>query len=161
MVQVNSLQAKSIAAVYKPPQLPDHLFNIFNLKPVVGIPTDEEVKLIHSAMRAAENTPHLPALFNPALSTDLANHLFEVQMARYKSKYHFPIFSVGFLLWSLTCNSLGIDNTTGHHVHAARTTTAYEDLAGARHHCSVRRPNQVGTSCVSVRGRNGQRPFHV
>ncbi|KAF8600144.1 hypothetical protein BDV93DRAFT_286225 [Ceratobasidium sp. AG-I] len=82
-----------MAAVYTPPELPTYLSNTFTLKPVIGVPTDEEVKLIHSVIRAVENASHVPALFNPALSADLAHHLFEVQMARYKSKYTFPIFS--------------------------------------------------------------------
>ncbi|KAF8600140.1 hypothetical protein BDV93DRAFT_525562, partial [Ceratobasidium sp. AG-I] len=82
-----------MAPTYPPPELPTYLSNTFHLKPVVGIPNDDEVKLIHSVIRAVENASHIPALCNPPLSMDLAHHLFEVQMARYKSKYTFPIFS--------------------------------------------------------------------
>ncbi|KAF8598003.1 hypothetical protein BDV93DRAFT_512903 [Ceratobasidium sp. AG-I] len=80
MVQVNSPRANAMSAIYTPPELPTYLAGAFDLKAIAGIPTDEEVKLIHSVIRAVENTSH-------------AHHLFEVQMARYKSKYSFPMIS--------------------------------------------------------------------
>ena len=85
--------------IYEPPSLPDYLKNIFDLKPVVGIPSDEEVKGIHAVIRAAYNVSHgelyrkyhsacdmllmariVPGMFDSVLSMQLAQHLFEVQM---------------------------------------------------------------------------------
>ncbi|KAF8597992.1 hypothetical protein BDV93DRAFT_547648 [Ceratobasidium sp. AG-I] len=67
-----------MAAVYTPPRLPGYLANAFDLKPVIGTPTDEEFMVLIDT-----NGKQVPTLFNPILSTELANHLFEVQMARY------------------------------------------------------------------------------
>lgn len=58
MVRVSSIQKSAMSDVYTPPKLPPYLANAFNMKPVVGIPTDDEVKLIHAVIRAAENASH-------------------------------------------------------------------------------------------------------
>lgn len=42
-------------AVYLPPKLPAYLMGAFDLKPVLGTPSNDEVKLIHAAIRAVEN----------------------------------------------------------------------------------------------------------
>ncbi|KAF8597996.1 hypothetical protein BDV93DRAFT_547649 [Ceratobasidium sp. AG-I] len=80
MVQVSPPQTNAMAAIYTPPQLPAYLASAFDLKPITGIPTNEEVKLIHSVIRVVENTSH-----NYGLTS-----CFE---ARYKSQYSFSVFS--------------------------------------------------------------------
>ena len=58
MVQVEPSPTSAMSDIYKPPQLPAYLASAFDLQPVTGIPTDEEVKLVHSVIRAVENTSH-------------------------------------------------------------------------------------------------------
>ena len=58
MVQVDSPQTNMMASKYTPPELPAYLARAFDLKPIAGIPTDEEVKLIHSVIRVVENGSH-------------------------------------------------------------------------------------------------------
>jgi hypothetical protein len=41
--------------IYTPPSLPPYLKNVYDLKPFVGVPNDEEVKGIHAVIRAASN----------------------------------------------------------------------------------------------------------
>ncbi|KAF8594332.1 DEAD-domain-containing protein [Ceratobasidium sp. AG-I] len=77
---------------YAPPSLPSYLTNTFELKPVVGVPTDDEVKTIHAVIRAVETTSQIPALNDPNLSMELAQHLFDVQTARYREKYSVYFF---------------------------------------------------------------------
>lgn len=73
--------------VYTPPLLPEYLKNVFDLKPIVGTPNDTEMKGIHAVIRVAAHMSQVPSLFNPELSMNLAQHLFDAQMARYRSKY--------------------------------------------------------------------------
>ncbi|KAF8593662.1 hypothetical protein BDV93DRAFT_549470 [Ceratobasidium sp. AG-I] len=69
-----------MAAIYTPPKLPSYLANSFDLKPVTGVPSDDEVKMIHAAIRTVECVSHVSVLCDPGLSMDLAQHLFDVQM---------------------------------------------------------------------------------
>lgn len=39
--------------VYTPPQLPEYLKNVYDLKQIVGTPSDEEMKGIHAVIRVA------------------------------------------------------------------------------------------------------------
>lgn len=48
---------------YTPPNLPGYLANGFDLKPIVGIPTDDEVKQIHAVIRAVETASQSKRLF--------------------------------------------------------------------------------------------------
>jgi hypothetical protein len=41
-----------------PPQLPPFLASVFKLKPILGHPSREEVKLVHEAIRALNNFMH-------------------------------------------------------------------------------------------------------
>lgn len=41
--------------VSTPPQLPEYLRNIYDLKPIVGVPDDEEVIGIQAVIRATSN----------------------------------------------------------------------------------------------------------
>ncbi|CUA69485.1 hypothetical protein RSOLAG22IIIB_08492 [Rhizoctonia solani] len=70
-----------------PPQLPSFLDNIFNLKPIIGNPTREEVKLVHEAIRALNNFPHTSELNNRELSIELSQYLFDIQMICHRQKY--------------------------------------------------------------------------
>ncbi|CAE6416082.1 unnamed protein product [Rhizoctonia solani] len=64
-----------------PPQLPPFLSSIFNLKPILGHPNREEIKLVHEAVRALNNFMHTPELRDTDLSTELSQHLFDIQMS--------------------------------------------------------------------------------
>ncbi|CAE6463511.1 unnamed protein product [Rhizoctonia solani] len=73
-------------AALTPPQLPAYL-STFDLKPIVGKPTDEEVKAVHAAIRALNGVAHIPVLYDPNLSMQLSQHLFNVQLAVYREEY--------------------------------------------------------------------------
>ncbi|KAH7335832.1 hypothetical protein B0J17DRAFT_667988 [Rhizoctonia solani] len=70
-----------------PPQLPPFLVNVFNLRPILGNPSREEVKLVHEALRALNNFFHTPELRDTDLSTELSQHLFDIQMTCHRQKY--------------------------------------------------------------------------
>ncbi|KDN38371.1 hypothetical protein RSAG8_09575, partial [Rhizoctonia solani AG-8 WAC10335] len=65
-----------------PPQLPPFLANVFNLKPILGNPNREEVKLVHEAVRALNNFLHTPELRDTDLPIELSQHLFDIQMGK-------------------------------------------------------------------------------
>ncbi|CUA73056.1 hypothetical protein RSOLAG22IIIB_10501 [Rhizoctonia solani] len=88
MVQDNKLST----AVYTPPSLPAYLTSTHDLKSIVGIPSDEDVKAIHATVRAVNGMSHIPGMHDPELSVQLAKHLFDVQMAVYRSQYSFSLF---------------------------------------------------------------------
>ncbi|CAE6461048.1 unnamed protein product [Rhizoctonia solani] len=71
--------------VLTPPQLPTYLSDTYVLNRIVGKPTDEEIKLIHAAIRGLNSVAHLPSLYNPDLSMQLSQHLFDAQMAVYRA----------------------------------------------------------------------------
>ncbi|KDN33176.1 hypothetical protein RSAG8_13735, partial [Rhizoctonia solani AG-8 WAC10335] len=66
---------------FVPPQLPPFPANVFNLKPILGRPNCEEVKLVHEAIRALNNFPHISEQRNTDLSIELSQHLFDIQMS--------------------------------------------------------------------------------
>ncbi|CAE6457249.1 unnamed protein product [Rhizoctonia solani] len=88
MVQDNKLST----AVYTPPSLPAYLTSTHDLKSIVGIPSDEDIKAIHATVRAVNGMSHIPGMHDPELSVQLAKHLFDVQMAVYRSQYSFSLF---------------------------------------------------------------------
>ncbi|CAE6454910.1 unnamed protein product [Rhizoctonia solani] len=77
---------------YTPPSLPNHLASTYNLKPIVGHPSHDEVKTIHAAIRAVNVEAQVPHLYNPELSLQLSQHLFSVQMAIYRKAYPLSLF---------------------------------------------------------------------
>ncbi|CAE6508554.1 unnamed protein product [Rhizoctonia solani] len=79
--------SKPIDQVCSPPTLPPYLRSVYDLKPVVGAPSDDEVIGIHAVMRMAQKAVDIPGTGNPVLIARLAEHLFEVQMVKYRSKY--------------------------------------------------------------------------
>ncbi|KAJ1300496.1 hypothetical protein OPQ81_005309 [Rhizoctonia solani] len=75
-----------------PPELPAYLRNVHNLQPIVGVPSDAEVIEIHDVMQAARKASEIPGMHDPGLIMKLGDHLFNVQMARYRSKYSLITF---------------------------------------------------------------------
>ncbi|CAE6536245.1 unnamed protein product [Rhizoctonia solani] len=75
-----------------PPETPLYLKNIHDLKPIVGVPSDNEVIAIHAVIHAASRVSGVPGMHDPKFFTQLADHLFNVQMARYRSKYSLITF---------------------------------------------------------------------
>ncbi|CAE7176604.1 unnamed protein product [Rhizoctonia solani] len=73
--------------VYSPPELPKYLKNVYELKQIVGVPSDAEVIEICAVMHAARKASEVPGMHDPSLLMNLADHLFSVQMARYRNKY--------------------------------------------------------------------------
>lgn len=43
---------------YSPPRLPSYLADVYDLKLVTDVPTDEEIKEIHAVIRAMEAVSH-------------------------------------------------------------------------------------------------------
>ncbi|QRV97145.1 laminin domain protein [Ceratobasidium sp. AG-Ba] len=81
-------------AVSNPPALPAFLASKYDLKPIISPPTDNQLKSIHGAIRAAKDASKLGELF-PELNCsinlvpDLEDYLFDAQMARYRSTHGF------------------------------------------------------------------------
>ncbi|CUA69482.1 Cytadherence high molecular weight protein 1 [Rhizoctonia solani] len=78
-----------------PPELPPLLASLFNLKPIHGNPSGQEVRLVHEAVRALNNFPQTSELRNTDLSIELSQHLFDIQMVCHRQKY--PIISSALL----------------------------------------------------------------
>ncbi|QRV97144.1 hypothetical protein RhiJN_25163 [Ceratobasidium sp. AG-Ba] len=76
-----------------PPRLPRFIADMYHLKNIEGVPTDEEVKLIHSAIRALNDVVHVPGLYDADVAAELSAYLFSVQMERYRDKYPCTIFT--------------------------------------------------------------------
>ncbi|CAE6455621.1 unnamed protein product [Rhizoctonia solani] len=72
---------------WTPPELPAFLKNVCDLKPIQGAPSDEEMIGIHAVVRVANKAADIQGISDPTLIPQLLGHLFEVQMARYQSKY--------------------------------------------------------------------------
>ncbi|CUA69492.1 hypothetical protein RSOLAG22IIIB_08500 [Rhizoctonia solani] len=70
-----------------PPELPTYLRNVYDLKPIVGVPIDADVIGIHAVVQAANRVSGAPGMHDPSLLMGLAGHLFSVQMAKYRSKF--------------------------------------------------------------------------
>ncbi|KAG8697542.1 hypothetical protein FRC08_006458 [Ceratobasidium sp. 394] len=78
--------------ILTPPALPLFLAGTYDLKPVEGVPNDEEVKIVHSVIRALDDVANVPVLYDADLATRLSMHLFGIQMARYRDKHPYIIF---------------------------------------------------------------------
>ncbi|KAJ1305758.1 hypothetical protein OPQ81_010488 [Rhizoctonia solani] len=70
-----------------PPQLPGYLSAIHDLKPIVGTPTNQEIKAIHNVIRSLNAAVHLPTLYDSDLSMRLSQHLFGAQLSVYRTNY--------------------------------------------------------------------------
>ncbi|CAE6525245.1 unnamed protein product [Rhizoctonia solani] len=78
--------------VCSPPELPSHFKDVPSLKPIVGVPSDAEVIEVHSVIHAANRVSGVPGMHDPVFFMKLADHLFNVQMARYRSRYSLLTF---------------------------------------------------------------------
>ncbi|CAE6439317.1 unnamed protein product [Rhizoctonia solani] len=78
--------------IYSPPELPPYLESVHHLQPIVGVPNDDELIGIFSVILVAEKAAEIPGMGNPGLIFRLSEHLFDVQMARYRSKYLITTF---------------------------------------------------------------------
>ncbi|CAE6423543.1 unnamed protein product [Rhizoctonia solani] len=72
--------------VLSPPELPLYLKKVYELKPIVEVPSDEEVVGIHAVIRVANQVVDVQDVGDPKLLAQLSEHLFGVQMAKYQSK---------------------------------------------------------------------------
>ncbi|CAE6477858.1 unnamed protein product [Rhizoctonia solani] len=72
-----------------PPGLPPYLKSVYDLKPIWGVPSDEEVIGIHAVIRMANKVIDVPGMGDSVLLAQLMEHLFNVQMGefRYHSTY--------------------------------------------------------------------------
>ncbi|GAB1524441.1 hypothetical protein RhiTH_007595 [Rhizoctonia solani] len=75
-----------------PPELPSYLKNVHDLKPIVGVPSGDELVGIHSVIQAAVRASSIPGMHDAGLFTQLGDHLFSAQMAVYRSKYTSLLF---------------------------------------------------------------------
>ncbi|CAE6473257.1 unnamed protein product [Rhizoctonia solani] len=90
--------------ILTPPDLPSYLAGVHDLRPIVGKPTDEEIKGIHAVIRALNAIVHLYTVYDPNLSVQLSQHLFGAQMGT----YYIPLLSAWLLsdvLWVDSCLS--------------------------------------------------------
>ncbi|EUC55122.1 laminin domain protein, putative [Rhizoctonia solani AG-3 Rhs1AP] len=78
--------------ICSPPELPQYLKNIHDLKPIQGIPSDEEMIEIHDVIRMAQKVVEAPGVGDPVLLYQLTEHLFNAQMFRYRSNYLTAVF---------------------------------------------------------------------
>ncbi|CAE6458857.1 unnamed protein product [Rhizoctonia solani] len=78
--------------VYSPPELPPYLRSVCDLKPIVGAPGDDEVIGIHAVIRMAQQAVNVPGTGDPALIFRLSEHLFDVQMAKYRDRILGTVF---------------------------------------------------------------------
>ncbi|CAE6435811.1 unnamed protein product [Rhizoctonia solani] len=81
-----------LSRVLSPPELPIYLKNVHELKPIIGVPSDSELIGIHTVIRAASRASDIPGMHDANLNMNLADHLFDAQMARYRSKYSLITF---------------------------------------------------------------------
>ncbi|CAE6472642.1 unnamed protein product, partial [Rhizoctonia solani] len=65
---------------YTPPSLPAHIST--ELDPIVGAPSDKQLKTVQHAVRVAESLVTSP-LFDPDLNMQLSQHSFNLHFARY------------------------------------------------------------------------------
>ncbi|GAB1524439.1 hypothetical protein RhiTH_007593 [Rhizoctonia solani] len=70
----------TVNQVYSPPELPQYLKDVYDLKAIVGIPTDDELVGIHSVIQMARKATEIRGLGDPLLLVRLSEHLFCAQM---------------------------------------------------------------------------------
>ncbi|KAG8688919.1 hypothetical protein FRC11_004508, partial [Ceratobasidium sp. 423] len=66
--------------ICSPPDLPPYLKRVCDLKPIVGIPSDDEMIGVHAVIRVANKVVDVQELGDPGLLARLSEHLFEAQM---------------------------------------------------------------------------------
>ncbi|CUA67630.1 hypothetical protein RSOLAG22IIIB_07488 [Rhizoctonia solani] len=70
--------------MYTPPVLPTHISVL--LGPVKGMPSNEEIIRVQAAIRLYQQYSNVPSLFDPHLDVELSQHLFDLQMAKYRQR---------------------------------------------------------------------------
>ncbi|EUC58349.1 laminin domain protein, putative [Rhizoctonia solani AG-3 Rhs1AP] len=75
-----------------PPELPTYLKNVHDLKPIIGVPSNDELIRIHDVVHAANRASGVPGMHDSGLLMKLADHLFSAQMAQYRSRYSLVTF---------------------------------------------------------------------
>ncbi|KAG8719303.1 hypothetical protein FRC09_011347 [Ceratobasidium sp. 395] len=79
-----------------PPVIPPFMANAVQLTQIEGLPSDDEVKKVLHAIRLVTELMNghleMPENKNEDLMMELSQHLFEVQMARYRDTYPCSIF---------------------------------------------------------------------
>ncbi|KEP50547.1 putative laminin domain protein [Rhizoctonia solani 123E] len=89
-VQMARYQSKYLGVMfpenstYTPPTLPVHM--TVQLGPVTGAPSEEEIGKVHEAIRLYQQFANAPSLFDPRVDMELHQHLFDIQMARYRQR---------------------------------------------------------------------------
>ncbi|CAE7051822.1 unnamed protein product [Rhizoctonia solani] len=78
--------------VCSPPELPAYLRSVYDLQPVCGVPSDEEVVGIHAVISMASRVIDVPGMGDSRLLAQLSEHLFNVQMVKYRNKYSGAVF---------------------------------------------------------------------
>ncbi|CAE6439345.1 unnamed protein product [Rhizoctonia solani] len=68
-------------AIYTPPILPSHI--LANLEPVSGAPTDDEIMKVQDTVQTYQEMRRFPSMFDAHVNMELAQHLFDLHMARY------------------------------------------------------------------------------
>ncbi|CAE6459445.1 unnamed protein product [Rhizoctonia solani] len=78
--------------VLSPPDLPPYLESVYKLKSIVGEPSDDEVIGIHAVIQVASKVVDVQGMGDPLLLFRLSEHLFNVQMTKYRTKYLQAVF---------------------------------------------------------------------
>ncbi|CAE6533045.1 unnamed protein product [Rhizoctonia solani] len=89
---INRVLVRIQHAIVRPPELPLYLRNVYDLKPIVGVPSDADVVGVHAVIQAANRASGIPGMHDSGLLMGLADHLFSAQMAKYRSKYSLVTF---------------------------------------------------------------------
>ncbi|ELU37120.1 hypothetical protein AG1IA_08848 [Rhizoctonia solani AG-1 IA] len=145
-----------------PPELPSYLKNVHNLKPIVGVPSGDELVGIHSVIQAAVRASSIPGMHDAGLFTQLGDHLFSAQMAVYRSKYTSLLFpSVGAqkswpwietLLHTCLGRNVHASNTAGSRLGKTRAyilrTNRRTGYQSSRGHSFL--PEVLGNTCGSI-----------
>ncbi|KAG8730273.1 hypothetical protein FRC11_007122, partial [Ceratobasidium sp. 423] len=53
------------------------------LEPVVGIPSEDEIIKVQDAIRSYDRVVSIPSMFDPRVSMELSQHLFDIQMGEF------------------------------------------------------------------------------
>ncbi|CAE6532880.1 unnamed protein product [Rhizoctonia solani] len=81
------MTSHSTDQVLLPPELPSYLKSVKELKPIVGAPNNDQLIGILSIIRVAQKAAEIPGMGDPVLISRLSEHLFDAQMARYRTAY--------------------------------------------------------------------------
>ncbi|CAE6439350.1 unnamed protein product [Rhizoctonia solani] len=86
------MSADPTDSICLPPDLPPYLKDVHDLKPILGVPNDEEVIGIHAVIRMASKVVDVPGVGDSRILAQLSEHLFSVQMGKYRKNYLATVF---------------------------------------------------------------------